>query len=375
VSPTQPSGLDRVERTDLYDASVAVVSRHLPLERTRVREARDPLDRQAWAALCQELEPAAMRLPARWGGQDLSLAHLTIVATAAGALLAPTPLLATAGVVVPLIAELGTDAQRSRWLPGLLDGSVVAAFDLAAPADRPGSRVEVAGADAVQVSGRVRASGGADADVLLILHDGQPLLVDLDHADAVRLDVVDATRPRAEVRLDAAPGEVLGRGERGRAAEPQEAADVVRRTLDEAAVLAAGEAVGAARAFLATTVTYVGMRSQFGRPVGSFQAVAHRTADLLGEVESATAAVEWAARIAGDPAAGSDERARAASVAIVRAAEAEAAVARQGLHLHGGIGFTAEHPSHLYLKRSLDDRHLLGGREFHLDRLAALVSA
>jgi len=376
--------LDPAERAELASAAAEVLRRHCPMEATKGRTPQSPLDRRAWSAVCGALDPAGLRLPEQWGGQGLTLQHAAVIAAAAGAVTAPLPLLGTAGIAVPLIAALASPAQRDELLPDLLDGSRVATVDLAVRPDDGDRRHGAGPIEAVAERDRVRVTGvvgaaawGADAEILVALvphrDAGQEVVVvELTGAgvDVERLDVVDRSRPRSRVRLDGATGQVLG------GSEPASQGAVIARVIDEAVVLAAVEAVGAARAFLDETVRYVSVREQFGHPVGSFQAVQHRAADLHGEVESARASADWALDVAVRTSrAPTAELSRAASVALLRSGAALEAVSRQGLHLHGGIGFTWEHLSHLYLKRALGDQSLLGGRSYHLRRLADALGA
>ena len=357
--------LDAKERAALGEAAGAAVAHHAPISRTRDRAPLDRLDRGAWVGLSGELGPAAMLLAEDRGGHGLSVAHAAIVAEAAGAALAPLPVVTTMGLVVPLVDALGTDDQRRRLLPAILSGGLVVGVPSVLPHVDPRSGADGDGRPAAGPR-ELDTVWGADADLVLVVDGDRALLLDPSGATVTTVAGTDTTRPRARLSWPAPAAEVLGGDDAG-------AGDEIARVLDTARVLMAAEAVGAARAVVRETVAYVSVREQFGHPVGSFQAVAHRAADLHGEVESAAAAVQGATVVLQRQDTSPDDRHRASLVAAVRAVDAAAVVAREGLHLHGGIGFTAEHDAHLYLKRALDDRQRLGRRDVLLERLAAVI--
>ena len=200
-------------------------------------------------------------------------------------------------------------------------------------------------ADTLLVAGRT----ATDGRVALFVVDG-----DASGVEHTRLATVDLTRQQTRVELSGTPGRLVG----------DEGA--YERLLDVAATLLAAEQVGGARRCLEMTVTHVRQRVQFGRPIGSFQAVQHRCADMLLEVESARSASAWATHAA---AAGSADLPRAAASAKVTCSEAYAFVATETIHLHGGLGFTWDHDAHLYFKRAKSSRQLFGDPRFHRERL------
>ncbi|MDI5908338.1 acyl-CoA dehydrogenase, partial [Streptomyces sp. 12257] len=177
-----------------------------------------------------------------------------------------------------------------------------------------------------------------------------------------RVPTLDLSRGQAVVTFTAAPVRALTAGGEG--------TEVVTRALDVAFVALAAEQLGGAQAALDMTVAHVRDRTQFGRAIGSFQAIKHTCADMLLQVESARSAVVRAVRAAGSP----EALAEAAAVAQSWCGEAFTFVAAECVQLHGGMGFTWEHDAHLYFRRAQSDAVLLGGAAHHRERLAGLLS-
>ncbi|MFD5597058.1 acyl-CoA dehydrogenase family protein [Streptomyces griseorubiginosus] len=363
--------------------------RDLLRRRCGPRELRDALDTPAghdpdlWAALAGQLGLPGLALPEEYGGVGCSATELALACEEAGRVLAPSPLLATAVLAAPLLLALGTEDQRADLLPRIAAGTLTAA--LAAPpatalALTCGNEGEWAGggrAGGVQARLVRGAGGAADADAAWRLYgqvdqvlDGHTagLLLVAAHAggfarsrtllflvpgDApglvrTRQTALDATRPRACIQLRHVEAELLG---------GDEEADVLgalARLGDTVAAVLACEAVGAADRALERTVEYVGQREQFGRVIGSFQAVKHRLADVYVQLQAARSAAYYAAW-----AVGQGEQ-RVGGLALAQALEALRTAAAEGIQLHGGIGFTWEHEAHLYFKRATGDDLLFG---------------
>ncbi|MFG2293938.1 acyl-CoA dehydrogenase family protein [Streptomyces sp. NPDC048603] len=336
-------------------------------------------DRELWQQLGRQLGLPGIAVPEEYGGVGCGPADLVLACEETGRALLPSPLLGTAVLAAPLIAALGTAAQRSELLPPLAAGGLTAA--LVVPGTALATALALTGDNgAGEWSGGGRAGGvqarrddtggwrlygeaaqvldGHSAGLLLVAaHTGgfarSRTLLFLVREDApglvrARQAVLDETRPQARVQLRDVPAELLGAHEDGAAggADVRGALAAVGRTA--AAVLAA-EAVGAADQALARTVEYVRAREQFGRPVGSFQAVKHRLADLYVQVQAARSAAYYAAW---DPEQG--------GLALAQALEALRITAGEAIQLHGGIGFTWEHDAHLYFKRAAADELLFG---------------
>ncbi|WP_031072976.1 acyl-CoA dehydrogenase family protein [Streptomyces sp. NRRL S-118] len=351
-------------------------------------------DPALWALLAQRLGLPGLALPETYGGVGCGLTELALACEETGRALAPSPLLATAVLAAPLIARLGTGAQRAALLPRIADGSLTAAL-AAAPLARA---LGLTGADPAGAwagggrTGGVQACRAADGTWTLYGEVGQVLdghsaglLLVAAHAGGyprsrtllflvrpeaaglrrVRLTSLDVTRPLARLELRDVLAEPLGED-----GGPEEAGGVLgalAATGCRAAAVLAAEAVGAAAHALERTVEHVRVREQFGRPIGSFQAVQHRLADLYVHVQAARSAAYYAAW---DPAAG--------GLALAQCLEALRTVAGEAVQLHGGIGFTWEHEAHLYFKRATADELLLGpvhALRAHAARTAGLFRA
>ena len=345
----------------------------------------DGWDRATWLRLCRELGLSGFMVPEEHGGGGFSAVELGAVFEEAGRVLLCAPLLATAGLAIPLLLALGDGEANKRYLPGLCDGSLIATVATTDASGRPlpGSRaVEAGERDGTPVlSG---AAGfvvdGAAADVVLVpVRTGEGTAVYAVGTDAPGVTVtplvtLDQTRRQAKVSFWDAPAVRVGEGD---------ATGAVETALDVARAMLAAEQAGGAAVCLEAAVEYGKTRVQFGRPIGSFQAFKQKAAALLIQVESARSAAEAAAQAAAvalDPGAavrlpGLPGLSVVASVAQLYCSEAYVAVTAENIQLHGGIGFTWEHDAHLYFKRAWTGREMLGRPEEHTERLAGLLAA
>ena len=304
-----------------------------------------------------------IHVPERWGGQGFGLLELAVVLEEAGWSLFPGPLLPTV-LSSAVIAEAGTSAQSGALLPGLIDGSVTAAIYLGS------SHLDVmgdSGDGATRVSGTLRpVLGAATASVVLVpvrRGDDQPIWCVLD-VDQVRVEgsaSLDLTR---RVGVVAAEEAIV-------VADHQLPGLSLDRIREVAVTLAAAEVAGGARWCLETASEYAKVRKQFGRPIGQFQAVKHRLADMLVTGEEITA-VAWDAALA-TASGGSDEAALAAAVAGAIVFDGYAQAAKDCVQLLGGIGFTWEHDAHLHLRRAVATRQLLGESDGYQTEVADLA--
>ncbi|KOY53532.1 acyl-CoA dehydrogenase family protein [Streptomyces sp. XY332] len=335
-------------------------------------------DRELWQQLSAQLGLPGIAVAEEYGGVGCAPADLALACEETGRALLPSPLLATAVLAVPLITALGTAAQRSALLPPLAAGGLTAA--LAVPGRALSTALALTGDNAPGEwagggrAGGVQAKAGEDggwrlygevaqvldghsASLLLVAaHTGgfarSRTLLFLVREDAPglvrsRQATLDETRPQARIQLRDTPAELLG-ADGDNTTDDGVLAALAATGRTAAAVLAA-EAVGAAGQALARTVEYVRQREQFGRPVGSFQAVKHRLADLYVHVQAARSAAYYAAW---DP--------RQGGLALAQALEALRVTSGEAIQLHGGIGFTWEHDAHLYFKRAAADELLFG---------------
>ncbi|NNJ03274.1 acyl-CoA dehydrogenase [Streptomyces sp. PKU-MA01144] len=357
-------------------------------------------DPALWARLAGGPGLPGLALDEKYGGAGCGTTELALAFEEVGRALVPLPLFATSGLAAPLITALGTERQRSALLPGIADGSLTAALCLPGAAlataldltrsDPDGTWAGSGRAGGIQAApdgtGCWRLYGeaaqvldGHSAKLLLVAaHTGgftrsRTLLFLVRGRDSrgqeprgqeprgqesrgqgargqgagglrrTRWTALDDTRPQARVQLRDTPAELLG---------DDPGADVpgaLAATGRTAAALLAAEAVGAASAALDRTVEHVKGREQFGRPIGSFQAVKHRLADLYVRVQAARSAAYYAAW---DP--------REGVLALAQCLEALRTVTGEAIQLHGGIGFTWEHDAHLYFKRAASDELLFG---------------
>ncbi|MFI6307357.1 acyl-CoA dehydrogenase family protein [Amycolatopsis thailandensis] len=309
---------------------------------------RKLLDREAdpWPELCEQIGVAALAVPERFGGLGAGIAELQVVAEELGRVLADVPFLGSAVLAVHAVLATGDDEACERLLPRLAEGVVgaVAWTDADGRWDAPSCRV----ADSALTGEAHYVLHGDEAEILLVVADGS--LYEVTDAARVRTPAMDETRRLARLTFDRVPARLLGPVDLGALR------DVA------CAVLAAEQAGAAARAF-ELTVEYSKQRRQFGRPIGGFQALKHRMADLHVLVETARSAAYAA-----------PESSRLAAVAKVHCSEALATVAGEMIQLHGGIAITWEHPAHRYFKRAHGAARLFGSPGEHLRRVRPPLS-
>ncbi|MFI9045375.1 acyl-CoA dehydrogenase family protein [Streptomyces sp. NPDC053427] len=371
-SATDPDLLYSEDEEALRDAVRSLLAdRSDPATVLAGLESDLPYDAGLWRALATEIGTAGLLVPEKLGGAGASAREAAVVLEELGRSVAPVPYLTSAVIAVTALLGCDTDHEDvAGSLAALADGRTVGVLALPLPT-APGGAAEPAvhaAADGT-LTGRVTSVADAGAAELLLVWarrpDG-PALYAVDAAgDGVRTDAVtplDLTRPLGHLTFDGAQGRLLATGDRARTA--------VERALLTGAGLLASEQLGIAEWCLAETVRHTAERTQFGRPVGSFQALKHRMAALWLEVASARAA----ARNAADAlATGSPDTPVAVAVAQAYCAPVAVHAAEECIQLHGGIGMTWEHPAHLFLKRAKGDEIALGAPGRHRDALAGLV--
>ena len=331
----------------------------------RRTESTEPYDLKLWRTLSAELGTAGLAVPEELGGQGASARELAVVAEELGRAVVPVPFLGSAVLATSALLACDTgEAPVAELLRALAGGERTGA--LAVPLTTwPGAPFPetVQARDGV-LSGRVGLVADASvADVLIVPATGPdgPELYAVQGALAAETTSLDLTRRLADVTLDGVRGQLL--------AGPDRAAAALEQALLTGAGLLASEQLGVAQWCLDETVAYVKQRYQFGRPVGSFQALKHRLADLYLELVTARAT----ARHAADSLATGQDVAIAVAVAQSTCAAVAVHAAEEAIQLHGGIGMTWEHPAHLYLKRAKSDELALGTPGRHRAALAALV--
>ena len=352
------------EHEELRQLVRQVLVKHADHE--QVRTAADS-DRgwspELWRLLNEELEIAGMAVPEELGGAGYGVRELAIVLEEAGAALLPEPLLASAVLGSQAIVAADSSEDHRELLSALLRGDVVVTVALSGDemprAERDGISWHVSG-----VVPRVLQAAAADHLVLCAVGDAGPVLlvVDLAAADVDALTVMDITRRQATVRMDRTPARVL--------VGPARCEEVLTRLRRLALVAIASEHTGVIARLLESTCEYVAQREQFGRAIGSFQAIKHRLADVLVDLERARSASRYAAAMLD-----TDPEAAALAVAVASSVCADAAIrtAHESVQLHGGIGFTWEHFAHYYLRRVLGDEGLFGASREQRARIADLI--
>ncbi len=336
----------------------------------RTMETESGYDGALWTQLA-EMGIAGLLIDEAHGGAGAGPLELEAVMEEAGAALLCAPLVASSVLAAGLLEALGDAEANARLLPGIAAGTTIATVALTGEA---GTWTE----DGISVSADAegRLSGvasyvlhGQNADVLLVVADGPAGLAAFEvdpRADGVivgPLPTFDHTLRLARIGFENAKGRALNGGP---------VWDAVSHALDLALVALAGEQAGGARRVLEFTVDYAKTRVQFGRAIGSFQAIKHMAADLLLESESAISAARSAAQKLADAAPDARE---AIALAAFACADAFAQTTANAVQMHGGIAFTWAHPAHLYLRRARADAQLFGAPAYHRERYLEALGA
>ncbi|MCX4976390.1 acyl-CoA dehydrogenase family protein [Streptomyces sp. NBC_00620] len=322
-------------------------------------ESDAPLDRELWKALSDGMGLAGLLVPESQGGQGATHREVAVVLEELGRAVAPVPYLTSA--VVATEALLACEGEESAELLGALaSGRTVGALAVSLSVAPGGAYKDVRHEDGSLYGELTGIADAVAADVFLVpAADGGLYAVDADAVTVTPQVSLDLTRPVAMVAFEGARARRVG------AAEP-----AVRRALRAGAGLLVSEQLGLADWCLTETVRYLKERKQFNRPVGGFQALKHRLAQLWLEVVHARAA----ARNAADAlATGSEDTDVAVALAQAYAAPVAVHAAEEAVQLHGGLGMTWEHPAHLYLKRAKADSIAYGTAGAHREALAGLV--
>lgn len=327
-------------------------------------------DPAVWLRLGSELGVLGMSVPEADGGVGGSLVDQAVAVEEFGAALGCGPLFGTVYLAIPALVACGSGPARDELLAALVEGERTAAFavnDSAGGFDPNVTVTAVGSGDAAMLTGTAaRVVDATAADVVLVAAKGSDgvSLYAVDAPDVRRTPLVtmDLTRPQADVIFSDSPARLL--------AGPADAERVITHALQVGAALLAVEAVGAAQHMLDLSVEYAKSRLQFGRHIGSFQAVKHRLADMLVDLEHARSTAYHAVWALTD---GSDDPELAVSIAQAVCSAAFSRIAADSIQVHGGIGFTWEHQAHLYFKRAATDAALLGSAESRRARVAELV--
>jgi len=310
----------------------------------------------SWKRLCTEIGVAGLVIPERFGGLGAGLTEAGVVLSELGRELVPTPMLGSAVLAARAVLASGDEAVCSRLLPPIADGSSVAALAWTTSA----GRWDPAETAFTVADGRVTGEAhyvldGDVADILLVATDAGLYEIDPAYAGRTVTPAMDESRRLAVVQLDGVPGRRVG----GR-----DASATLAAARDHACVALAAEQAGAAERALELTVGYTKTRVQFGRPIGTFQALQFRMADMRVLTESARSMWMAAASEGGD---------MLAAGAKVYCSEALLSVAAEMVQMHGAIGVTWEHPAHRYLKRAHGAALLFGSPDDHVTRIGLLT--
>jgi alkylation response protein AidB-like acyl-CoA dehydrogenase len=324
------------DQRDIQRTARDLLSERAKPERVREHAEARTSDEALWSELC-ELGWPGIAISEDHGGQGLGTIELSILCEELGRSLAPVPFLAST-MAACVIEQAGSAEQRERWLPGLASGETIGAL-----------------ASAVDGAAELVVSGAEAGVMVLVEDDGAGRLLTPEQAEVSVISAIDPTRSAARVNAGDG-GEALEHGCPG---------------LGRALVAVSSELVGVSERALEMTVEYVKERKQFGVPVGAYQAVSHRCAQMLLETEmarSATAQAAWSAD------ANPEGLAEAAAIAKVAASDAGRDVTASAIQAHGGIGFTWEADVHWLYKRAQIDSALLGGASRHRAQLAAMLA-
>ena len=335
-----------------------------------VMETESGYDEAVWSQMAEQMGLQGLAIPEEYGGQGFGWVELGIVLEEMGRALLCAPFFSTAVLATSALLHAGDADAASEYLPAIASGELIAtvafteengAWDetgVTATATKDGDAWKLDGAKHYVLDGHIAGllivAARTDAGVSLFAVDG-----DAAGLTRTQLSTMDQTRRQAKIELSAAPGRLIGTDGQGWA--------TLSAMLERAAVGLAAEQVGGAELAMEMAVEYAKDRKQFGRPIGSFQAIKHKCADMLLEVESAKSAAYYGAWCAAE---GNDELAAMASLAKSYCSEAYFHAASENIQIHGGIGFTWEHPAHLYFKRAKSSELLFGNPTYHRALLA-----
>ncbi len=351
----------------LRDQAQKFLREHCPPKAARrVLEGEAAYDKALWRRLA-EMGWLGAAVPEEYGGAGLGYEGLCVLAEELGAALAPVPFASSAYLATEAILAAGSDAQKQAWLPKLASGETIGTLALAEGAGNPNpAKIKTIVADGKLSGTKLPVADGSIADLAVVpaLESGKPglFLVDLAGPGVARetVETIDPSRDHARLVFTEAPAERLGAGGDGW--------ELTRALLDRAAILIAFEQVGGAQACLTMARDYALERYAFGRPIGSFQAIKHKLADVYIATELARSNAYYGAWAL---ATGAAELPLAAAAARVAATEAFHLASKENIQTHGGMGFTWEADCHLYYRRAKLLALAVGSARHWKDRVVA----
>ena len=341
-----------------------------------VREQMDTeagFDAAVWSQMGEQMGLQGLIVPEEFGGSGYGYIELIVVLEEMGRALLCAPFFSTVVLAANTLIHGGDDAAKAAYLPGIAAGETIATLafteengrwdeaGITATATKDGDSWKINGTKMYVLDGHsanlLIVAARSDAGVSLFAVDGAA-----SGLTRTALATMDLTRKQAKVDFADTPATLIGTDGAGWS--------VLERVLDLAAVGLAAEQVGGAQFVLEMAVQYAKDRVQFGRPIGSFQAIKHKCADMLLEVESAKSAAYYAGWAASEL---NDELPSVASLAKAYCSEAYFHATAENIQIHGGIGFTWEHPAHLYFKRAKSSELLFGDPTYHRELLAQRI--
>ena len=339
----------------------------------RLMDTTEGYDPAVWSQMADQLGLQSLTIPEEFGGSGFTYVELLVVLEEMGAALLCAPFFSSVALAANALLTSGDDESKKAYLPGIALGETIATLAITEDNGRwDFGGIELAAAkkgDGWTLNGhKMYVIDGHTANLMVVAARtpaGVTLFAVQDDAPGLTrtpLPTMDQTRKQARLEFSDAPAALIGTDGGAEAG--------LSKTLDLAAVALAAEQVGGAQHVLDASVEYAKTRIQFGRPIGSFQAIKHKCADMLLEVESAKSAAYYAAWAAAED---SDELPVVASLAKSYCSEAYFHAAAENIQNHGGIGFTWEHPAHLYFKRAKSSELLLGDPSYHRELLAQRI--
>jgi alkylation response protein AidB-like acyl-CoA dehydrogenase len=339
----------------------------------RLMETTEGYDPAVWSQMANQLGLQALAIPEEYGGAGFGYVELIVVLEEMGRTLLCAPYFSTVALAANALLSSGDEAAKAEYLPGIASGEAIATLAFT----EESGRWEL---DCITMEATPSGDGwvldgtksyvldGHTANLVLVAArtaNGLSLFAVAGDADGLTrtpLSTMDQTRKQAKLTFAGTPARLVG--------EDGGAGPVLSKTLDLAAVALAAEQVGGAQRVLDMSVDYAKNRIQFGRPIGSFQAIKHKCADMLLEVESAKSAAYYAGWAAAED---NDELPVTACLAKAYCSEAYFHAAAENIQIHGGIGFTWEHDAHLYFKRAKSSELILGDPSYHRELLAQRI--
>jgi alkylation response protein AidB-like acyl-CoA dehydrogenase len=339
----------------------------------RLMDTTEGYDPAVWSQMAEQLGLQSLTIPEEFGGSGFTYVELIVVLEEMGAALLCAPFFSTVALAANALMTSGDDEAKKSYLPGIASGETIATLAITedngkwdfsgieCAAEQSGDGWVLNGHKMFVIDGHVAdliivaARTGAGVSLFAVPGDAAGLT-------RTALPTMDQTRKQARLEFSGTPATLIGTDGGAEAG--------LSKTLDLAAVALAAEQVGGAQRVLDASVEYAKTRIQFGRPIGSFQAIKHKCADMLLEVESAKSAAYYAAWSAAED---SDELPVVASLSKSYCSEAYFHAAAENIQIHGGIGFTWEHPAHLYFKRAKSSELLLGDPSYHRELLAQRI--